>query len=393
MSEIRLAHEDENGQIAQILGQAFNRGRRYFEPIIEKCPPDDLWVAAEGGRVIGTIRARLTKQFFWGRLVPVVMIRAVAMAAHARGRGLLKPMLRSVLEQHRHLGAGIAIITPSSVSAYQRAGFDLAGLWPIHIAPIESVPVSRDTTRLEPFGPEAFEAVAECHRRFAANHNGTIERSEDWWKETNLYPTGDDDRYRYLARESGTVTGYVIYTQRPVAGRGVHHTLCFADLVWTDLNSMRAIVSFIAGHRALADGIEWSGPPTDPLLSIFGRSELLAGANHTWLARSVDPMIALRERGYPTAVSAEVNFTIEEPLLDGGPVALSVCVEGGHAEVMRLDNAALTMDPGTFGAIFTGWLDPKSAFSLGRLPGGTEREANLLSEIFTGPVPWSMELI
>ncbi len=388
--EIRLANLEEHPQIARILSQAFNRPRGYYQTIISRYAAADLWVSVEHGRVQGVIRARPAAQFFGGRRVTVVMVRTVAMAAHSRGRGLLKTMIQAVLEHYREQ-ASIAILSASTAVAYQRSWFDVAGIWPIHVASIESVPTWPDAIHMEPFGVEAFADVADCHRRFGAQHNGILERTEDWWKETELHPAIESENFHYLVRDSGTVTGYVIFSQRPITGRPFPYTLSFSDLVWTDLRSLRAILTFIAGHRALADGIEWSGPPNDVVLSMLARGEILAGSSHTWMARAVNPKRALQERGYDVSVSAETSLIVDEPLLMGDASPIGLRVGQGEAQLDTPEVAKIHMDPGTFGAIFTGWLHPRTAYSLGRLPGASEADVRSLTEMFAGPLPWSIE--
>ena len=361
--------------------------------IVPKYPPEDLWVAIADGQVLGAIRARSARQFYGGKPVPVVMVRTVAMAAQARGHGLLRPMLNAVLDHHRRLGAGLAILSPSSASAYQRAGFDIAGVWPTHASPIESVPPFAGSATMQPFGEADFPEVAECHRAFGLVNNGIIDRSEGWWRETGLHPSGDIANFRYMLRLDGTVRAYCIYTQRPSIIRDYYYTLRFADLVWTDAESAQALLSFIAGHRAMTEGLEWSGPLDDPLFSLLSRNELKVVANHVWMARGVDIASALIARGYPPGAGAEIAFAVSDPLAPAESTAVLLRVHEGVPQVELTDRAELTMSAGTFGAMFTGWLHPEVAHRLGRLSGATADDIKGLSAIFAGPIPWSLELV
>jgi predicted acetyltransferase len=383
--------QSDREEVARIVAQAFNLRADRVLTNFETVQESEIWVAASPRGIAAMIRCVPIGQFFGGVSVPMALTRTVAVSADARSQGLLRPLIATALETRRTQGYAISVLTPSSVRAYQRAGYECAGIWAEHEAPVTSAPPGG--LPLEPLEESNLDAIRLCYQRFAAMHNGILDRDENWWKATVLSRVRAGKPFMYGLVTRGQVRSYLIYTQDADKEKDFHYHLHLRDLVWTDLESLRSLLGFVAGNRALAVTFRWSGPPQDPILPMLGCDDVRPASATTWMARSVDPGLALERRAYPAGTEAEIELSIDDQLLPAASCSLKLTVSNGRGAVQRIERAAVKLDPGTFAAIYTGWLAPGVAYRLGRLPGITEKSLTAMAQIFAGPIPWSLELL
>jgi predicted acetyltransferase len=180
--------------------------------------------------------------------------------------------------------------------------------------------------------------------------------------------------------------------RRPLAEDEFTFALDCRDLVWLEEADARALLAFLSGSRALATDAEWSGPVDEPLTAFFPEEVVTGLSNHSWMCRTLDPSAALRSRGWPPALSAEIDIEVVDPFL-GTSDTLHVRVAKGEATVEPASSASLRMSAGTLASLLTGWRAARDAQRTGQFEGATATEVETLEAMFAGPKPWVMDLV
>ncbi|HEX9890297.1 MAG TPA: GNAT family N-acetyltransferase [Nitriliruptorales bacterium] len=391
--DIRTATPDDLDALGALTGQAYNKSPAVVVEGLRRVDLGELHLAVDGHEIVAVVRAAPVGQFFGGAAVGTADIRNVVVAAHARSRGLLKALLHDVLEVSRSAGVPLSTLTPSAVTAYRRAGYENAGTLVGYRVPVDQVPARRDDG-VEPWGDDDLDEVMACYRRFASAHNGPLDRTPAWWHQHVLDPPGGATQYRYLVRRGGQVTGYVIYSQTPADGDiPYYYRLDCRDLVWTDEESLRSLLGFVAGNRALATELRWMGPAQEPIALLFDEHVVTRTMSRPWMLRLLDPAAALEARGYPMGVAGQVRLTVTDPYLEPGARSLAIEFEDGKAHVSPAEAASARTHVGTLASLFSGWLAPSQAVALGRLTGASDQDMAVLTAAFAGPEPWAMDLV
>jgi predicted acetyltransferase len=357
---------------------------------------DEHWL--KRGRVLlhdGVVQAGLcldrTTQFFGGRAVPVTLADTLMVAPEARGRGIGKALLSQVLQEEQRSGSAMFTLYATTLPFYRKLGWELAGARYRYRAPMPSSTTVGESVKVEPWTDADLPDVARCYRETALHTNGFVERSREWWQSKVTFEIHGEPVYRYLVREHGKVTAYVIYTQQQIPSLLHHYSIECRDFIWSTPAGAYSLLNFFAQQRMLAKALCWSGPPDDPLRLLYDQMQVELQWTYHWLSRPVNIPAALEARGYPTDVRGSLDLSVEDAGLprSSGPVRLSV--EEGRARISPGLEGGPSLTPGAFAAIYTGWIRPRDAARLGCLRKATSADLGLLEALFAGPPPWLMD--
>lgn len=383
----RPMRPEEEPEIRALHAQAFNLApaEAADRPFAR---PDEFLVHRIGTRAVVTARAMRAGQWFGGRAVPSALVASVAVAVEARGRGLVHPMLIAMMRREREAGMALSALHPSTLPAYRRVGYELAGIRLRYSVPVDAVAAS--VGPLERFGDADLEAVRTAYSDFAATQHGLIDRPAWWWSERTLRGT---DVHAYLVRGKDRVTGYAVYTHEGAAGPAgpyYFHLRC-RDLVWLDDQAAAAVLQLGAAHRQLGRDFSWIGPPADPLTLLMRDANVVPDWGFMWMLRILDPTAALERRGYPANASGSVSFELRDAMLAENAGGYRLEVSGGRGKVSRAASTGIELDCGTLAAMYSGWLRPRDAARLGRIRRASETDLATLDAAFAGPGPWMMD--
>lgn len=380
---IRPMIEDDRDRVLDMTAQSFNY-RPIHREIYREAPAHDVRVAEEGGRIVASLRILPIAQFFGGRSVPSAGISAVAVAPEARGRRVAETLMAEVLRDVRR-DRPLSSLYPATVPLYRRSGYEYAAPWYEYRAPLDKLP--RDgSLEPEPMDDTALEEVEACYRAWAGSANGPIDRPRELWSQ-RIFRVFEDDVYRYLVREDGRVTGYVVYTQPRPKDKDWGYDIDCRDLVWTTPEAARGMLAFLGRHRSLAREVGWHGRPFDPLGLFLDEQEARTQRVFLAMARLADVPAAFEARGYPGHVRAAVELDVRDAHIPENAGAWRIEVAEGTAKVAPVASASGSVDVGTLAAIWSGFLTAGDALRAGRLGADTDAVA-ALEAMFAGSPPW-----
>jgi predicted acetyltransferase len=385
MTTYRPATTDDLERIVALKGQAFNIPEAGRRRELEDPRPEELRVAEVGGEVAGTARAFPFAHFFGGRAVPATGISGVAVSAEARGTGVGSLIMRELMKELRST-TPISSLYPATVPIYRNVGYGFGGIRTFWKARLDSLPQERAVV-VEAFTDEQAAEVNEAYERFASTTNGLIRRDERWWRRRVFSDWHDRSVYRYLVRENGTVTGWIVYVLESATGDAWRSNVAARDLVWSTPAAGRALLSVASLHRSTSSEITWPGPPSEPLADLIGEDPVETQGTFRWMLRLLDVPAAIESRGYHPHVEAAVTVAVRDPLLPENAGPWRIEVSGGQAKVLPGDAPDATVDVQTLASIWSSLHRARDAARAGGLD-ATQDAIDALELIFAGPLPW-----
>jgi predicted acetyltransferase len=229
--------------------------------------------------------------------------------------------------------------------------------------------------------------VNAAYERFASGTNGLVRRSEDWWQRRVFTDWENRTAYRYLVREQGEVTGWIVYMLGSAGGDAWRLKVDGRDLVWTTAAAGRTLLSLAALHRSTGVSMTWPGPPTEPLADLIAEDPIEVSETFRWMLRLLDVPAAIEARGYPPLVEASVTIGVRDPLFPENEGPWRIEVGGGQAKVFPAEQADATGDVQAWASIWASLHRARDAVRIGGLE-ATPQAIEALELIFGGPLPW-----
>lgn len=386
MTQIRVATAADADRIIDLGTQAFNMPTSFRARAKSEFDPARYRLAVEGERIDGTVRLWPFAQFFGGNAVSACGIAGVAVAAEARGRGIGTLLMREALTELRAGGTALSTLYPATVPIYRQAGYGHGGVRTIWKLRLDDVPAGR-APAVETFSLEDAPALNEVYEAIAAETNGLIARTPEWWEKRVLTPWDDKPQYRYLVREDGRLTGWIAYTLEESKGGEWRATMSCRDLFWRTPGAARALLGLASLHRSTGYALQWVGPTTEPLADLLPEDKVELEGAFRYMVRLLDVPAALEARGYHPLLEVGVTIATRDPLFAENDGPWRIDVAGGRAKVTPTASADATADVQTWASIYTGLLRARDAVRLGALD-ATDAALDALEAIFAGPTPW-----
>lgn len=357
---------------------------------IEQLGAENLRVVRRGGRVAATLGILPLGHWLGGANVRTAGVTLVGVAPEHRGGGVGVHLLRETLREAHASGYPLSTLYPSTLGFYRRSGYERAGSFVIYELPLAALdPRARDD-RLEIVPVTAGDegARAELRRVYdetARRTAGNLDRAAfNWWRALEPY---QQTARVYRAARDGRTEGYISFTQ---AGRD--DPLRILDLRMLTRAAGERLLAFLAGHRSMADRIQWSGGGSnDPLVALLPEQKHKQIASYDWLLRIVDARGALEARGYLPGLDAELHLDLRDDLLPVNHGRFTLRVSDGRAEVHQGGDGRLRLDIRGLAALYTGFQAPEELRFLGLLD-GPDRDLALAALVFAGPRPWLAEM-
>jgi predicted acetyltransferase len=247
---LRPATRDDIPALARLWALAFP-GERSAEDraaALEDGGPwggwENCWVAGPTERIDGGLRTLPLTVHLFGRPVPTLGVAAVAVAPHARRRGLGGAMCRAALRIGRARGDELAALHPFRADFYARLGFGLAGeLHRYRLAP-GALCVEGDASRVEHLA-DPFVVIPELHRVLVPGIHGGVSRSDRRWEAL----LGRRGQLAFGIRgDGGDWLGYLLGTVQK-RGRGRGFEFHVAELAAGDAAARSAALAWLGEQR------------------------------------------------------------------------------------------------------------------------------------------------
>jgi predicted acetyltransferase len=365
---------------------------------------DHLWLAFEGGSLVGGCLVPELAQYFGGKAVPTGAFRGVAIAPEARGKSIAERLMRHALLALRDQGIPAAMLFPATQRLYRKAGFEQAGSYevvsiPMHefdraprsftalgataeIEALDVLPV-REVTLDDPILKVLYDALAP-------RTQGLFQRNAWLWDRV-FRPALPLDLFAYVFGPHEDPEGYVVVHVEK--GATPHYgTLVVRDRAIATVGAARAARAFFARYRSTIDRVRFVTGPTDPLIIGLDNQQTAATERRDrFMFRVVDVKKALEARGYPP-IDATVHLLVKDDVLEERDQRFLLRVQGGQATVEPGGAGLVQLDVRGLSAMYTGYLSATQAASLGYMKGDPS-SARALEACFAGPAPWVADYV
>lgn len=399
--------------IAAAFGEEYSDAE--FEYERELWELDRLIGASDGDAPVGTGGAFSFRMTVPGGEVGAAGITMIGVSPSHRRRGILRQMMRWLLDQARERGEPIAILWASEGAIYQRFGYGMGTLQgTFDIDPGRA----RFVRPAEPLGrmrlvdrDEALRLMPPVYDAVRPGMPGTISRTETRWQVDLLddhtwMRTANGPKFRAVLEVDGIVRGYAIYRIKSEWDeRGPNNTLLALEVLGLDATAELAIWEWLFGIDLVGRVKGWRGPVPHPLMLELTEPRRLGliVRDGLWL-RLIDARAALEARSYGVTGSVTFELTDEFCPWNAGrwrlevssgaavPRAMPEGVPGarGVATVTPFDgDPDLTLDTSDLAAVYLGTFTLADLARAGRVgecrPGAVAAADGLFA---TAVAPW-----
>lgn len=374
--------------------------RKGFEALLD---PARLLVATERDAVVGTAGIFSFEMTVPGNTLPTAGITIVGVRPSHRRRGILRQLMRRLLDDAHDRGEPLAILWATEPAIYQRFGFGIGTL-------VTRMQMDRRGFALlsdpKPIGrtrmlskDEALALLPDVYERARTTIPGSLRRTADWWKLRLLNDApslreGGGPMFTVVLEIDGRPEGYVRY--RVYRGWGQdglpNHALDVLEAIGTSPVATREVWRFIFGVDLIAQVRSRRLCLDHPLfLSLADLRQLRTRLTDGIWVRIVDLPAALSARRYNLTGTLTFDLSDEFCAWNEGVWQLDVTSEG--ASVDRTEVAPeLRLGVAELSAMCLGGVACTSLLRAGRLEElvpGTAHRADLL---FRSDVPpWCLD--
>jgi len=325
-------------------------------------------------------------QYFGGRSIPCAGVAAVAVAPEFRGHGVATRLMKELLRELSETRVPLSALYPATMELYRKVGYGFGG------SRVQWETDTRDIgLRFHAFDmvPADAEDLAEFKRLYALNAvvaSGHLDRNQARW-DLILSPHAADHR-AWIVRGPDANLGYVVIKGIRTEERA--YSLEVVDWVALNRQAAQRILTFLCDYGTVHRKVRWLGAPADPLSTLIPESRARVAVSEPWFLRIVDVEEALRQRGYPRTLEAELHLEVQDDVIKRNNDRFILNVADGRCVVRRGGRAHLRIDVRELASIYTRALSPMELGRVGTVA-STEHALEIATLIFSGPAPWMAE--
>jgi len=362
-------------------------------------PAERIYAAWEGGRAVGGLGAFPFRLTIPGGSVPAAGVTIAAVLPTHRRRGVLRAMMRALLDACHERGEPVAYLWATEDTIYGRFGFGLASFTaeidlPRERSAFHASFASWGHVQLVP-PATAEQLVAPIYERVAVNTPGMFARSSAWWQVRTL----DDPEWRRgpngdllcaVLEDGGRPTAYALYRMNSAFERGLQSgSVAVVEAVGDSPETTRAIWRYLLDIDWMARVKAGLLPLDHPLLLLLAEPRRLGFSlrDGVWV-RLLDIKTALSARSYQPEGSVVIEVTDEFCPWNAG------CWRVSSAGVERTGEApGLHCDASGLGSVYLGgftWTQLARALRAQELIPGAIARADTLFQVTSAP--WCPEI-
>jgi predicted acetyltransferase len=414
----RAGRSEEIAAVAELMNHSFpapGRGVSWWRSYLVSGPhggSEDIWVAEDGGHLVGACLLLRMRQWISGVALPIAGVGAVSIALSHRRVGLAERMLRAGLAHARARGDIASALYPFRVSYYQGLGYGVAGEAHQYRVPPRSFPDDADARRRIHLvrGSDDRRDLERVYELGARTGSGQIERTERSWDEV----VDGDDRAAVLYRNSGgEPQGYAVVRYRtdlPPAQRFLE----VEERMWLTDEARRAVYAWISSVGDQWREVVYRAHPAERLGDVLAEPRLPVGAAPGWnlwfpsatlllgpMFRLLNVPAALAARSFVDgADGVTLRLVVEDGqiLENAGPWSLRL---GGGRAAVEPDGAdgadsgaadgTLTLPVSVLSRMYIGAITPSDAVASGAARLDAPELLPALDDAFRVPEPWTFE--
>ncbi|MFG0259171.1 MAG: enhanced intracellular survival protein Eis [Phycisphaerales bacterium JB041] len=354
---------------------------------------------ADGGGDDGILASLIVipmGQYFGGRSVEMEGVAGVAVPPEGRGRGAGLELMRAQVVDAAARGVPLSCLYCSTQALYRQVGYEQAGVLCQTTLPLRTVGVRERGMVVRELTEADQPAVEACYARFAARHNGMLDRGGYIWKRTRSSRGEVRRGFGIFVEGAGGAPGgleaYLRFAQRRKESTG-RHDVAVSDLAFATVRGGRRLLGFLSDLATVGDDAVFDGPAVHPLMALLPQQYFASRFVDAWMLRLNLVKEAIESRGYVPSVRAAFVVEVEDGLVGANAGAWRVRVEDGRASVERVSGGGLPVvrcDVRGLAAVYAGYCSATSAAGLGWMDGDAGALA-VVDGVFAGDGGWMVD--
>ncbi|MBM0231067.1 GNAT family N-acetyltransferase [Micromonospora sp. STR1_7] len=321
----------------------------------------------DAGRLVGKAVDLHHEQWWSGRAVPAADVAGVAVAPEARGRGVARALLNTLLRGARERGAAVSALYPTIAAPYRACGWEAGGVLRTVDLATAALPRHRPAAHLSVRAgtPADLPAVAALYEQVTRHRNGMLTRRGelfDFFAADGGLP-GDG---LTLVEHDGDLVGYATWQRG--RGYGADSVLTVDEALATTSEAARELVGVLASWASVAPTLRLCPLDGDAVGVHLPLESAREHERDLWMHRPVDVARAVSARGWPAHARGVVDFSLTDPLAEWNTGTWRLAVTDGAAELTRFDGEAdLRLNVRGFALLYAGAARARSVAQAGLL--------------------------
>ncbi len=345
------------------------------------------WGAEEGGRLLAQAADREFDGWFGARVLPVAGIAGVTVAAEARGRGVLAPVLLALLEGARERGAVVSTLFPSAPGIYRRTGFE--SIATVRVVDVPSAALAalrvRGGVGLRRAEPSDAERVRRLYDSWAAGVEGALTRRGVSFTAADAELVGRSTGLTLAEAADGRLLGYASWDRGRGDGSGPE--LVVQDLLATDVDAYAALLGMLGSFASVARSVRLRTTADDLARLLLGPLDWSVVEDGLYMLKVLDVEAAFTGARCAPGLDAELGFTLAGDVLPGLDGAYVVSASAGSLRCVRgRARDDRTLSPRGLALLLTGARPCRDLRVLGLLVGGDPAEDATWDALVAGRV-------
>lgn len=336
---------------------------------IAAAKPHQQWGYFEEGQLAAKLVLLELETWINGRLFAMGGVAGVATWPEYRRQGFVAKMLMHSLQTMKEREQTVSFLHPFAFAFYRKFGWETYTSYKKYELTKEQIPS---------FGPvggrvrrvgQDWETLNPVFDAYFSQYNGTIKRSEEWWKE-RIFRNRKGPVVLYH-NEHGEARGYMIYKVK-------ERTFTVHEMVFLDEDARRGLWHFIRNHDSMVTNVTLYAPEDDALPFLLPDPRVKQEIVPYFMARIVDaaafvgryPFTPTGEAGTPPVLlrvrdeHAPWNDGVFRLAVDGG--GRGSLTPAGEDEAR---DSALSCSIGALSAMMMGYRRPSFLHAAGMLDG------------------------
>jgi len=319
-------------------------------------------------------------QRWGGRDVRMHGVAGVAVVPEARGVGLGTQLMTAYLAELRGNGVALSSLFASTRALYRKVGFELAGATYHHSMTTEFFSGSTALTVRE-LVPADYGQIERIYASRLAREAGSLVRGPYIWDRV-WRARGGTSHDGFVVLQDDRITGWLVVDQssRPDGFQNVE----VKDAQALDGASWARIGALLRAFGSMSRTTKMIGGPTHPLFDVASEFRVETKLWEPWMLRLVHLEAAMRERGWPAHLSAELHLSVDDDVLPENTGAWVLAIRDGEAMLHKGGPGTIKLGIRALTRLYSGWTGAHQLAQTGLLS-ASAAELDLLDAAFAGP--------
>lgn len=336
--------------------------------------PADRWGALVDGKLAAQAAVLDLHTYIGGIRFAMGGVAGVATWPEYRRQGLVAKLLVHALENMKRKGQTVSFLHPFAFAFYRKFGWETYTDNKTYTILTEQLPArqpypGRIVRYTNAAAVEALQFIQPVYESYAARYNGTLARTELWWKErVNRRKPGQTAIYLDVHHKP---QGYLRYEvkERQLT---VHELICLNE------EARIALWTLIAQHDSMIERVTITVPSDDTLPFLLPDPRINQQTVPYFMARIVDAKAFIEQYRFEEAASDDVipiQITDEHASWNAGNYLLTIGRSGrarlaaNETYVFKETHSGITCDIGALTTLLLGYMSATRLKDYGRVIG------------------------